>query len=280
MTRQKDPSQLDPGGVLKSAHDFESDSLRTINGLSEVPSSYDRVETTYDNGSVIEACFYRGVDPLIFEVIMLPDVSSSLNSTYFTLTSGMNENTYYVWYSVDGAGVDPAVPDAKGIKVDLVENDDSSVVAFATFQQLKIIDDFIVRQSQTKLIVENYKRGPAASPVDGGTNFVFFVTQAGTEELIKSIFPPISDDTTYIYNEIEKKFEVSSVGSAVSIIIENIENLQGLLRGVAYDAVYGTYPDGKTEVYDFQLMAVSQAEITITYTDASKRLLESAIRTA
>ena len=58
---EKELSQLDPGSVLKNAHEYENSSLRVSNANTSVPPQYSRVELTYNaSDSVTNAKFYRG----------------------------------------------------------------------------------------------------------------------------------------------------------------------------------------------------------------------------
>jgi hypothetical protein len=53
-----------------------------------------------------------------------------LAGTYFTFrTYNGGEIGYYVWFKVDGAGADPAVPGITGIEVDLLSTDTDTIVA-------------------------------------------------------------------------------------------------------------------------------------------------------
>ena len=61
-------------------------------------------------------------------------------------------------------------------------------------------------------------------------------------------------------------------------LIKAIEKGQGLLKGVQYDEVQATYPNEITEVYSFLFQSILQATITVVYTDGSKTVLVSAVR--
>src|SRR6476619_995048 len=45
----------------------------------------------------------------ISDVTLVADVAGSLNSTYWTFNSAGDAAGFYVWYNINGAGVDPAV---------------------------------------------------------------------------------------------------------------------------------------------------------------------------
>ena len=90
----------------------------------------------------------------ITKINMVADVSSSLNNSYFTIYSANDERGYYVWYNVDGAGIDPSIAGYIGIQVDINEDDDENHVAYKTFLALRDVIDFTV---QTGYDVTRYK---------------------------------------------------------------------------------------------------------------------------
>ena len=63
---------------------------------------------------------------------------------------------------------------------------------------------------------------------------------------------------------------------------DKLKGSGGLLAGVEYDSVSVAYPTSTTEVYTFYtggLAGTLQATITLTYTNASKANLSSAVKT-
>lgn len=209
---KKNQSQLDPGGVLKSAHDDRSQSLRVINGISEVPSSYSRVSLTYNaSGSVTRAVFYEGTQALSTEIITVPDVSGSLNNTYFTLNSEGNESKYHVWFNVSSGGTDPAPAGSTGIEIPIETNDSSSIVAMAIDLCLKNLSDFKIQRINNNIKITNTRKGTADVVTDSGTNFIITTLQSGSEKILKAIDIPYNGVVRYLYNTQEKKFEVESV---------------------------------------------------------------------
>lgn len=67
-------------------------------------------------------------------ITTVADVAGSLNSTYFLLgvPNDSSTQTKYIWFNVDGGGVDPMVPGAIGIEVDITSGDTADAVATAT----------------------------------------------------------------------------------------------------------------------------------------------------
>lgn len=215
MARDKELSQLDPGGVLKSAHDFASDSLRVINGTTSVPSDYSRVEITYNSSaSVTNAKFYKGTQAEITEVKFNKNVLSMLNETYFQIYSERNTSVYHVWYNVAGLGTDPAPSGSIGLEVEIEANEEAPVIALATLQVLRKIEDFKVTRVYDKLLIETVEKGISDNAQNFGTNFVITTIQQGAEELVKNLDIPFDNKTRYIYNTQERKFEIESISSS------------------------------------------------------------------
>lgn len=120
--------------------------------------------------------------PEITTVTTVADVSGSLNSTYFTLYDGAGQE-YYVWYSVNGAGVDPAVASALPIKVDLYTNASATIVASYTATEINnhFPSAFTATSSTNTLVITNVVGGTTTATADGtaATGFTFVATQAG-----------------------------------------------------------------------------------------------------
>ena len=208
---RKDLSQLDFGGVLRSAHDDGNKALRVTSANTSVPSIYSRVVLTYNSSdSVTNARFYRGTLPEVRHVTFVADVAGSLNNTYFTLYTENDESLYHVWYNVSGGGTDPAPPGSCGIEIPIETGDAAEIVKTATELCLaQFNDDFLVQElAPIKLKIENRRLGVATNSVDMGTGFTLTTVQEGEEKLIKNIDIPFDGTSKYIYNTQEKKFEV------------------------------------------------------------------------
>lgn len=73
--------------------------------------------------------------------------------------------------------------------------------------------------------------------------------------------------------------------SARAVVIENdIVDVflagggDGLLAGVNYDEIQASYPTNTQEIYTYKLQGVSQAVLTVNYTDSTKKLINSVVR--
>lgn len=53
----------------------------------------------------------------------------------------------------------------------------------------------------------------------------------------------------------------------------------GGIVGVNYDQIIATYPNPVTEIYTYQLAAVTVATVTVVYTDSTKANLSTVTRT-
>jgi ribosomal protein L28 len=215
---QKNLSQLDPGGVLRSVHDDQAQGLRVLNALSEVPGDYNRVDLTYNsNSSITKAVFYVGKDPQILEIETVSDVAGSLNNTNFVVYSENNESSYYFWFNVDSNGVDPEIANSVGIEIPISENDSANFIAKAIQLVAKKLIDFDIQVLKNKIIIENSRRGKANAPVNNGTGFSILTRQVGTETVIKAIDIPFDGKVRYLFNTQEKKFVVESIGGEASV---------------------------------------------------------------
>jgi hypothetical protein len=219
---RKDFSQLDFGGVLKSAHDDKNKALRITNANTSVPSRYSRVVLTYNaSDSVTNAKFYLGTLPEVRHITFTDDLAGSLNNQYFTLYTENDESLYHVWYNVSGTGVDPSPLNSCGIEVPIQANDPASIVKLATQRILEQFDEeFIVQElASTKIKIENRRLGTATDSVDSGTGFTIDTVQDGEETLLKNVDIEFDGKVKHVFNTQEKKFEVFPI-SDLSVTIE------------------------------------------------------------
>jgi hypothetical protein len=187
---RKNLSQLDPGGVLKDSHDFDSHALRTVGVNSLVPDQYDRPVMAYDvDCNLTKATFYRNTKAENTMVEFNADVLSNLNNKYFELYSSRNKEKYYVWYNVASLGTDPMVPDATGIEVNINANDTAEVVAIATELYVKLAADrnFTVKRTSKCIEFINVEMGPSSGATDVNTGFSFTTKVKGAETVVKVI---------------------------------------------------------------------------------------------
>lgn len=112
-------------------------------------------------------------------VTCLADSSGSLNNKYFLLTgfnSDYEEIEYFVWYNVNDAGVNPALPNKTGIEVAVATDATASAVASATQAAIDAILNFSASVSGSIVLIKNAFFGQATESVDGSAATGFTIT--------------------------------------------------------------------------------------------------------
>lgn len=114
-------------------------------------------------------------------VTTVEDLAKSLNSKYFLLYT-TDGDTYYVWIDVDNSGVDPMIPDATGVEVDIAENDTAADVATAVAAAIDALDEFSAAAVSDVVTITNAEAGGFDPAEDGAapTGFDFAITVGGT----------------------------------------------------------------------------------------------------
>jgi hypothetical protein len=112
----------------------------------------------------------------------------TLNNKYFYINSATNANEYYVWYNVNGAGVDPLVPSKTGLMVAISTGSSSEAVAQATKIVLDATGKFITNISSDTLVITNELIGVTDLAKENNTGFLVFVQKAGEDrELLATL---------------------------------------------------------------------------------------------
>lgn len=251
----KQMSQFDPGQVLKMAHDDRAKALKVLDANSQVPGGFTKVVLeTNGLGSVTEATFYAGTIAEKSRIKFTGDSGGSLNSKYFLLSAGEDSHKFYVWYNVDGAGVDPLVANRCGIEVHLTSNDPASIVALATKLTLQSYEHFYIEPNGSDVLLVNCtKMGMTSPTVDVNTGF--FITQSteGATEKIKCINLPVETDFLYKFNFGENKFElIYTGGSSSAAAIPGTPAIQ-LITAAAANTEYSFVLPSGTKKYEFNL---------------------------
>lgn len=135
-----------------------------------------------------------------YDITTVADVSSSLAGTYFTINNVDDQQEYYVWYRVDGAGSDPTVGNRTPIIVDIDQNDTAAAVATKTASKLNtdFPDTFVCESSGSTLNIKLNQLGDATNPTAGTSGFTVNVTQEGALEVLlsTSVSPAVAVDQT------------------------------------------------------------------------------------
>lgn len=110
--------------------------------------------------------------------ITVPDGASAVaNDEYFLLYS--NEDTYYIWFNVDGAGTDPAIPDATGVEVALPASYSASDTASAIQTEVNNLADFSATVGTTTVNITVQSAGKTYDAAKGTTDLHIVVTKQG-----------------------------------------------------------------------------------------------------
>jgi hypothetical protein len=102
--------------------------------------------------------------------------ANSLNSKYLLINSANNANSYYIWYNVNGAGIDPLVPGKTGLMVAIPAGSTASVIAQASKSIIDSTGKFITNINGDSLHVRNKTIG-ATTSASAGTTDVYVLTE-------------------------------------------------------------------------------------------------------
>jgi hypothetical protein len=127
--------------------------------------------------------------------VTFTDGSSVPAASYFTLNSANDATSYYVWYTVDAAGVDPA-PGGTGIQVDILSTDTFLDVTSKTLAAVTapLAADFTVTNPEVDQIkFECLLDGEATNATNVGTGFTVYVACEGSAPDIELLIPGSTD---------------------------------------------------------------------------------------
>ena len=114
-------------------------------------------------------------------VTCVADVAGSLNNKYWFINKAADAVQYYVWYNVNGAGVDPAIGGKTGVMVALSTGASAIAVATATASALSVLSGspFSVSRSGAVLTVTNNAVGATTDASAQTSGFSISVLQQG-----------------------------------------------------------------------------------------------------
>lgn len=147
-----------------------------------------RTYLTVTKNTQINRYFFVG-RPEVYDLTAQPK-SLVVNGEYFNLTTIEDKIKYYFWFDVDGNGIDPAIPNRVGIKVDLsalAPTATAAEVAEKIKQTLENTADFFVLDLGLGLLtISTITSGAVTDPLSGtqvGTSLVSIaMTQNGFGE--------------------------------------------------------------------------------------------------
>lgn len=125
--------------------------------------------------------------------IVTLDGSLITQSSYFLFSSAHDVTNYYVWYNIDGLGIDPALSGKTSVEVSILSTDNAIAVAAATISQINTIAgaDATASNLLDVITLVNDVVGKSTLPIDGvvGTSFTFAVIQIGFDPDIEILIP-------------------------------------------------------------------------------------------
>jgi hypothetical protein len=274
-------SQLDPGGTLKNAHDYNGQAFRVRDTVAAVQDYFSHFRTTYDaNDRPTQITYLLGTQPHITQVGTTSDSSGSLNNRYFFIYEPVSDQQYYVWYNVSSGGTDPNIANSIGIEVPIQTDDDSTIVALAT--ELAISNDptasrfFDARRINGVVNITSRRAGLTTNSIDGNTSFLITNTpgEERTVEIVDISYDASGNPTYngqelrgYRYNVSTGKFELLVQIDNVSIDFTPVTAedpfIVNINLGLAGTEGSSALPIGTTR---FMVRARTSARIQFSYT--------------
>lgn len=177
-------SQFDSQQTLKLGFDDNLQSFRFHDSESPI---YDRFDVETDVlGNITKIVYYVADTHEKLELGTTADIGGSMNNQYFVLASAYDRLQFYVWYNVDGTGVDPQpIAGATGIEVGIQAGDPETIVALATKMALSLNQELVyiydISLQSAVLTLKAKKEGPITTNSIGTTSFILNVLEEGTE---------------------------------------------------------------------------------------------------
>lgn len=120
-------------------------------------------------------------------------------SSYFTFASANDTTKYYVWYSKDGGGINPAIAGRTGIQVNITTGQTATTVAASTRAAMNTIAGADVTATDNLGVVTwlNTTNGPSTDAANGvtSTTFTIVILQQGFAPDISVLIPGSATNT-------------------------------------------------------------------------------------
>jgi len=123
-------------------------------------------------------------------ITLTADTAGSLNSKFFIFQDQSAAHKYYVWYNINGAGVDPAPASRTGIMVAGATNASAATLALATVAAaaaLPTVNVTLTSGASGHVIVTNNAAGVATAVADGSAPTSFTFTHTITGSAVSSV---------------------------------------------------------------------------------------------
>lgn len=144
--RRMKQSQFDPGQVMRGSFSESASALRTLRTNAILKDDYTHfVQELNADNKPTKVTYYQAVRPRRDKITFRGDVPGSPSTTlagkYFTIQEPITRKTWVFYYVVSGTGVAPGIGDVE-IPISIQSGDFASVVAFATKNELKQLNEF------------------------------------------------------------------------------------------------------------------------------------------
>lgn len=167
-------SDLNIGQSVQNSHNNSEQATDVIGVNSLVPRRYSKIILTYlikaNLESDIETATYYGRGAkAVYDATMRTTVDGTINNKYFYIYSANDETKYYVWYNLDGTGVDPD-PDlgtTTPIMVDVKSFYNQSDLARVTALTIASNVDFDADYDEDSVFIYNDGYGQNTAPEAG-----------------------------------------------------------------------------------------------------------------
>lgn len=181
----------------------------------------------------------------IENITFVADVAGSLNSTYFTFYTAGNLVGYYVWFNINGAGVDPAVAGLTGIQVAGATGVTASVLAAAARTAIAAaVKDVFITGATTHVIINQNRVGSLTAAANGTASpgFSYSVTQAGSYGQVSGLVITINNGATQLYRiGVQSQTQPSLGGSVntqctaadvITVVLSSLANVDQLPNAI------------------------------------------------
>jgi len=243
---QNTNSQYDPGLIVKEVHDFYGQSIR-IRDVNSLNSKYfTHFSATYDvNNNPTQVVYFRGTQSHITNIGCVADVSGSLNNKYFIIRACPSNNSYHVWFNVDGTGSAPVVLNSTPIEIQISQNDGATIITTAIRLTINTLYSSVFKASQigATLEIKTAGFGICSNSIDVNTGFIISNVSGAqvitdTVNITYSGFDPIYNGQVlknYKYDIWGGSFEpISSTNVSITGAVINSGTSDGTPTGTSY----------------------------------------------